>query len=222
MQYPPFRPIATRAGLSEHPVHRWLSERQKGRSGGVGVGMGACLVSRRGDMLQCWEDALAGAQATGAVEAALAQDVWPESVPTPARSCRIVSAADVSSMSVDARAAFLAHPTIITGVTGGWRARDEIKDAAAFAEHFGNHTVLARRTSLLERKMRQRGIDDHAMIGRMSVTVSEMVALNRHELVVLYDGEEGRSDAEDDLLDHVGHRRVTAMQRPCNGHATAM
>lgn len=121
--------------------------------------------------------------------------------------CGRVTAAAFRAMSDAERADLMMQPTIITGLLADWPS---LADKEAFAKRFGHHQILARRTRFASHR-------DAAAFGSRAdrqvasggtarkedaphVTVSEFLDHAREDHVVMYDGEPGRSAAEQALL----------------------
>lgn len=121
--------------------------------------------------------------------------------------CGRITAAAFRAMSDVERADLMMQPTIITNLMDGWPAYVEKE---AFAKRFGHHGILARRTRFASHR-------DKAEFGSRAnrqvtkglsardedaphVTVSEFLEHAHEDHVVMYDGEPGRSAAEEALL----------------------
>ena len=96
--------------------------------------------------------------------------------------------------------------TIISGLIDGsggagrWPAFDELGTKANFSAAFGHFDILARRTTIGVVHMQT--VDPRReRFSTTTVTLSDLAKFGAHEQIVIYDGEEGRSDLEDVLLD---------------------
>jgi len=130
----------------------------------------------------------------------------PLSCPPPANGtlCQYASAAELRVMSVAERACKLSRATIITGLLDEWPALREWSTVEGFSRHFGEHGLLAKRVSSARSKLHQVFQDprEHVVRERRTlVTVREALETSEHEHVVLYNGEHGNAEAEEDLLD---------------------
>ena len=149
-----------------------------------------------------------------ACEEGMSDCAQPDSEQEAGDGCQRIGAAAVNAMSVAERAYLLSRPTVLTGLirndesghalaAGRWAAFDELGSVANFSTVLGSHDVLARRTTAGVIHM-QTADPSREHFTTTSVRLADLVTHRDHEQIVIYDGEVGRSDAEDALLEAVG------------------
>ena len=214
-------------GKQQHPLFAFLKHHAGG--GDIASNYETFAVDRSGAVVKRWEtDAdLVGDEATALLEGLLDATVADaaaeaavqavvggangggdaeEGAGVSSDTCQYVTSKGVNALDDAARALLFSKPTVISGLIDGsggdvrWRAFDELGSPANFSARFGHFDILARRTTAGVVHMQT--VDAaRERFATTTVSLADLVAFRAHEQIVIYDGEEGRSDLDDVLLD---------------------
>ena len=129
----------------------------------------------------------------------------PEPLGPPGPPCQQIEAAELQQMSLQQRAKVLSQPTLIKGLIDDWPALRRWQNASAFADLFGEHGILGKRVSPLTCGLKSpphcfgfgKGVDGTSSL----VPVREAVAVSEGMHAVVYNGEGGNAEAEEEFLE---------------------
>ena len=119
-------------------------------------------------------------------------------------ACQHIEAAELQQMSLQQRAKVLSQPTLIKGLIDDWPALRRWHNASAFADLFGEHGILGKRVSPLQCGLTSppHCFGDGGIDGTSSlVTVREAVAVSENMHAVIYNGEGGNAEAEEEFAE---------------------